>query len=325
MFTHVATARVATVLVVGTLFLGGCGGEESAGPTEVLTKKESTTLREAGTAEGAAEVEAREEKQAAVVERMKVDRVVLKAFRLLKKAEDDFDRAELISEIGELGPRAVSHVDRITPFLDAKGNELRRVAVSTVSSLMGADAEPHLRKALKDDDDEVKAEAVAAWGRVGIEDLSVILPLLTDFSDYVQMAAVKTVVASKKAASLVPTLCKSLPEMDAAAVKPAIAYLMAEAKESLTDELLLEMLDHQNARVRAITIQSVGALMRQTDAIKRKLVLILGDDPEQGPLVEAHRLLKAWAGDAAPDYDPFAEEEARAAAAKGWKAWLEGS
>lgn len=306
--------------LAGFLAAGGCG-EEPEGPTEILKKQESKTLRESGTAETKEEEQARVEKIVQKREQRKADRIVLKAFRALEKAEDDFDRAEVLSSLVALGPRAKSHIERVLPFLKAEGADLRVEAVGAVAAIMGKASEPQLRVALRDEDERVQAAAVAGWGKAGIEDMSAILPLLTDFSDHVQVAAVGVVIGHPKAADFLGALGQGLPEMGPAAAKPALAYLKENAPGEFNDDLLLEMLDHENGRIRTMTIQAIGALPKQSSAVRLKLASILGDDPSQGVLIEAHRLLKALAGAEAPEFDPFAEEAVRMEAAKAWKVW----
>ncbi len=323
MLSQLIGGRVLLLCGVATGFVGlaGCGGEADEGPTEVLKKQEPRTLRESGTAETKEEEKVREEKTVELKKQWKADQVVVKAFRALKKAEDDFDRAEALSSIISLGPRAKSHIERVLPYLKAEGSDLRVVALQAVAAILGASSEPHLRAGLSDDDERVQAAAVEGWGNVGLADISRIVPLLTDFSDHVQVAAVGVVIGHEKADEFVAVLSQSLPEMGSAAAKPALTYLRTKSPESLTDDLLLELLDHPNGRIRTMTIRAVGALPKASAVIRSKLVVILGDDPSQGVLVEAHRLLKAWAGTAAPAFDPLAEEAVRKEAARAWQAW----
>lgn len=306
------------------IFVAGCGGGDgdSEGPLETVKKQDARTLRASGTAENEQEAVAQQKPRVDDKARVAAYRKVKKAFSKLKKAEDDFDRADALSDIVGLGEAARPHLDEILPFLKAEGADLRMVALEAVTGILGADAEVHLRRALKDDNDEVKAEAVLCWGKAGCPDLSPVLGLLDDFSDRVQLAAVRVLIQSPSAAMHAPALIKAMPLMDAAAVKPALKYFLETNKKLASDAFLVDMLDHDEPLVRTLTVQGIGALMRQTPVVKAKLVRVLGDDPDIQVLSETHKLLKAWAGTAAPDFDPEAEDADRAKAVEAWKAWL---
>lgn len=325
-------SRPLSSLLVLTLLASvpACGGSEDEpapeAQTQTYVEKESTSLKNEGSVvdekDEAKRAEERAKKNADFNALKKRNRLSSR----LKKAEDDFDRAEVVGEIAKLGAAAAPLLPELEPLLESDDAELRIQVYRAVAGIGGKDASRLLRRSFEDDEEAVKAAGLNAWRKAGIADVSPALRFLDGFEDAsVQRAALRLLLTSKDVERHLPTVVEKLPELSGAAVKPGLdALSKLETRVPGFAALLVALADHQEAPVRVQAIAQMGRLNEKKKAFAEILVRCLGDDPNLQVRTEAHRLMAAWAGsDDPPAYKADAEPEALEASRDAWRAWLE--
>lgn len=319
---------IPALLAIALLAACGDGEDEAPKVDTVFKKKESKSLAEHGTAATEEEKKAREEDSAS---RRKRNEAIIKLTGIMTRIEeskgDAFDLAESIAAVLDHADFAQDHVESLSSYLKHDDVDVRVTTLRVISKIKRAGAKDELAAAMTDEEDRVRAAAMALWRKAKIADLAPAFRALDDFSTDVQLEAVKTVTSGTIGSAGEEVLLTKADALDGPAARVILAWAVA-GKEKLAaklDGLLVRLLDHPDEKTRLEAVRAARDVSAKRYPVVKKLVQILGDDPDAITAGEAHTVLASWAGAAAPAYDAAADDEARYEAGQAWKTWLEGA
>ncbi|MEZ6195485.1 MAG: HEAT repeat domain-containing protein [Planctomycetota bacterium] len=317
------------VALVSLVALGACGDdapEESGGSLETYETRESKTLKEEGSPLSDAEKTRREEQKRAERETFEQTKEAQRAKSELAKAEDDFDRAEIVAKIARLGVKGEPLLPDLEALLTSEDETLRAQVYRAIAAIQGTKSSGILRRSFEDDSDSVRAAGLVAWKKAGITDLEPAWRMLDPLqASDVQLAALDLVLSAESLEGTRDRLALLLPQMDPAAARRGMKDL-AEHADEISDPrgFGMAMLDHHDEVTRVQAIKFLGSRNDKPVTVADKLVRCLGDDPDEQVRAEAHRLLMAWVGtESPPTYDPAAEDGVLMEAAAAWRTWFE--
>lgn len=310
------------------LVLASCGGDEEkvdAPAPKVYKKQESKSLAEHGTAATKEEQEAREEDSAARRARNKAIVALSTIMDRIESSEDAFDLAENIAAVLEHSDYAEEHTEVLSKHLTHADADVRATTLRVIAKIRRAAAKNELLAATKDEEDRVRATALALWRKVEIPDLSPAFTALDDFADDVQFEAVKTIVAGNIGAAGQDMLLTKAELVSGPAARVILEWAVT-SKDKLgakLDTLLTTLLDHADDKTRLEAVRAARDLEAKRRPIAGKMVEILGNDPDARVSGEAYEVLKGWIGASAPAYDPSADDDARYTAGQAWREWFD--
>ncbi|MEE9395071.1 MAG: HEAT repeat domain-containing protein [Planctomycetota bacterium] len=316
--------RILLAAVLALSFVA-CGDDE---PKDIKTykKKGSDTMKKEGTALSEEEKQRREQAAAERKETEASNKRLSRAAGHLTKAKDSFEIAEALAEFQAEGARAATYIDRVEKFVDHEDAEVRAQAIKTVASVKGVKAREMLERILNnaDEDEYVRTAAIVSWTRAGLTDSGPIEALLDDIDPGIQREALKYLMVDKPTGTRLEFIRGKLSDLAGPAAKLGLQWLM-KRRDQIVDlpSFVVEMLDHQDSRTRALTVALAGDASLNKYAVAEKFMRSMIDDPNLVVRKEAQKLLTAWAGSKAlPSYDAEADEEARRAAVEKWLSWL---
>lgn len=302
---------------------GGCGEEPGAAVT--YHQRPSVALKEKGTALTEEEAERRAAEEKAKRERLVSGREVERTLARLRRAEDAFERAEALAELGKHGELARPAAEHLVAALQDEEAMVRAQALRALGRVLGEEARPHLEAGAADDDAGVRVAALEAWRSAGIRLLDAPMRALEDADPRVQLAAVEAMASAEPPDALVAELREKAEDLRGPAALRALVFLAGrDPARFRVPELLIALLDHQEPQVRVDAARYAREQDARSAAAARTMARILGDDPEERVRREVWTTLKSWTeGQNPPAYDPAAEPAALRESAKAWANWLE--
>ncbi|HYC76297.1 MAG TPA: HEAT repeat domain-containing protein, partial [Planctomycetota bacterium] len=248
-----------------------------------------------------------------------------------EKAKSAEDRADLLDKIGQLGAGGAPAIRLVDAACADPEPLVRAFAVKARVALGGPDAAKRVAAAFADADAEVRVAAAEASAGLSGDDR--FLPALEaarrERDPRVQEALFHAaeVADDPKASGVVAALLKNQERPDAPsyaprALLPALRFLRKRpADAAAAAEPIAELLNRDDAEVRAQSATTLGALDVRTSAVKIALARGLTDLDRNVRRASAD-VLKRWAGEDF-GYDPDGADDARRAAVRKFRDWAE--
>lgn len=315
------------VAVVAGLSTGCVKKDEDASSTTVMKKEEATNLNKTDVAPPPPTGPTKEEVDAKFAPQIKG------VLARLKKAVTDFDAGtgdeemifEYFTRLGEIGAPAAQSARDVLPFLDHKAIEVRAPALKCWGQIKGKSAQPELTKALADSDEKIRRAAIEGWQAGKITEYGPIVDRLLKEVDADTAAVAMIYLKEQKLddATVVRIAAKA-DEFEGAAAKQVLPFVVKNRAVIPTfGEIILKLVNHRDSEVRQLAVEQIYENDIKSYAVARRLVLNLADDDDLGVRGKSWQVLRRWAGNDAPEYDPEADEADLKKMRDEWKVWLE--